>query len=151
LCGFDPSRGINDLENALCVHLACYDKAYAEGSNRLDKVEEYARNSAFVLFQFLTANRRFDDLLDIIARVVSNESFKLDPLEDPLAAATSAFLQSHGSRAELQRYAGRLEQISRKLTQDNGWHDRFARDRVTEHYRSSILSLRELSVASRRG
>lgn len=142
---FDPSRGVNDLEAALSLHLVCYEKAFEGGSNRLDKVEEYARNSAFVLFQFLVANRRFDDLLDVIMRILANETFKLDPLEDPIAAATATFAKAHASRGEIYKYKGRLEQVMKLIAREAGWYDRFARERLFDQLRNSLLELDRVS------
>ena len=132
---FDTSRGLVDLESALALHLSSYENAYDSASPRLDKVEEYTRNSAYVLFQFLTSNQRLDDLVETILRIFDSNSAKLDPIEDPIARAIDSFLHVHGARSDLQRLAGRLEYLGKRVTNTARWYDRFACARLQEHIR----------------
>ena len=148
---FDPSRGAQDLEAALNLHLICYEKAFEGGSNRLSKVEEYARNSAFVLFQFLTANHRRDDLFSAIQRILDSSALKFDPLEDPLVAVVIWLGKVRGTRAEMQKCVGRLQQIAKLVSQQNVWYDRFARERLTQQINSSVVELsQQMSTLSKR-
>ncbi|AND86596.1 blr0871 [Bradyrhizobium diazoefficiens USDA 110] len=148
---FDPSRGAQDLEAALNLHLVCYEKAFEGGSNRLNKVEEYARNSAFVLFQFFTGNHRRDDLFAAIVRILGGENLKFDPLEDPLGAAVSSLAGVRGTRAELQKCIGRLQQIAKLIGRETGWYDRFARERLVQQISSSVAELnRQVGALGRR-
>jgi hypothetical protein len=121
------------------------------GSNRLSKVEEYARNSAYVLFQFLTLNQRRDDLFGAIQRILESDALKFDPLEEPLAAAVTWFGKVRGTKAEMQRCIGRLHQIAKLISRQNVWHDRFARERLTQQLVSSASELnQQLSTLSKR-
>jgi hypothetical protein len=118
-----------------------YEKAYDSGNSRLDKIEEYTRNSAYVIFQFLVSNQRLDDLVETILRISEGTSTKLDPIEDPIARAVESFLQFHGSKADLQRLAGRLEYLGKRLANPSRWYDRFARERLQDHIRATVGNL----------
>jgi hypothetical protein len=130
---FDTSRGLSDLEAAMTLHLSSYEKAYDSGNSRLDKIEEYTRNSAYVLFQFLTSNQRFDELIESILRLCEGSNAKIDPIEEPIARATETFLQFRGSRGDLQRYVGRLDHLSKRLNNPSKWYDRFACQRLHDN------------------
>jgi hypothetical protein len=132
---FDPSRGLADLESAITLHLSSYEKAYDSGSPRLSKIEEYTRNSAYVLFQFLAANQRLDDIVEATLRIVDGTSAKLDPIEDPIASAVDSFLHVHGSKADLHRLAGRLDYLGKRVGNPARWYDRFACSRLIDHIR----------------
>jgi len=138
---FDPSRGLNDLETAMILHLSSYEKAYDSGNSRLDKIEEYTRNSAYVIFQFLASNQRLDDLVETILRICEGTSGKLDPLEDPIARAVDSFLHVHGPKSDLQRLAGRLEYMGKRLANPSKWYDRFACGRLQDHIKVTAANL----------
>ncbi|WP_249154133.1 ATP-binding protein [Bradyrhizobium manausense] len=138
---FDPSRGISDIESATLLHLSSFEKAYDLGSSRLDKFEEYARNSAYVLFQFLSSNHRFDDLLETILRIVEAAPGKLDPIEDPIARAVESFLHVNGTKPDLHRLVGRLEYLGKRLATPGKWYDRFAYERLQDHVKATAASL----------
>ncbi len=138
---FDTQRGIADLEAAMMLHLSSYEKAYDTSSPRQDKIEEYTRNSAYVLFQFLTSHQRLDQLVETILRIFDGTSAKLDPIEEPIARAVDAFIQVHGPRADLQRLAGRLEYLGKRLANGARWYDRFANGRLQDHIKLTLASL----------
>ncbi len=138
---FDPSRGIADLEAAAALHLSSYEKAYDSGNLRLEKIEEYARNSAYVLFQFLTSHQRLDDLIEVVLRIVENAGVKLDPIEDPIARAMDCFLQVNGAKSDLQRLAGRLDYLAKRIANSAKWYDRFANARLQDHIKLVLASL----------
>jgi hypothetical protein len=138
---FDPSRGLADLENAITLHLSSYEKAYDSGSPRLSKVEEYTRNSAYVLFQFLASHQRLDDIVEVILRIVEGTTAKLDPIEDPIASAVDSFLHVHGPKADLHRLAGRLDYLGKRVGNPARWYDRFACTRLLDHIRVTVANL----------
>jgi hypothetical protein len=138
---FDTSRGLNDLENATILHLSSYEKAYDSGNIRLEKIEEYSRNSAYVLFQFLASNQRLDDLIEVILRIVESTSAKLDPIEEPIARAVECFLQVSGARSDLQRLSGRLDFLGKRLANPAKWYDRFASMRLQDHIKVTVTNL----------
>jgi hypothetical protein len=147
---FDPTRGIADLEAALCLHLTSYEKASEAGDSRLDKIEEYARNSAYVLFQFLTSNLRHDDLITSIVRVSESNVSKLDPIEEPVEKAIESVLQSRISRQDLQRFAGRLPNLIKRLNDRSKWYDRFACDRLKQNLGDTLTKAQTLAKAPNR-
>jgi hypothetical protein len=130
---FDPSKGLADLEAALLIHLQCYERSFQTNSINLEKNEEYARNSAFVMFQFLERNNRFDDLIAAIGRVCEATGAKLDPIEDPIFQLTSQLRKFHGTRADANRLSNKIEQLRRKLSNSSKWFDRFANERIQKH------------------
>jgi hypothetical protein len=148
---FDPSRGMADLEAALCLHLTSYERAFEAGDGRLDKIEEYARNSAYVLFQFLTSNQRYDDLLESIFRVCDNNITKFDPMEDPIEKSVAAILHSRVAKQDLQRFAGKLGALIKRLNDRSKWYDRFACERLKRNLDVCLASVQVMArTAARR-
>jgi hypothetical protein len=125
----------------MTLHLSSYEKAYDSGNSRLDKIEEYTRNSAYVIFQFLASNQRLDDLVETILRICESTAAKLDPIEDPIARAVDSFLHIHGSKSDLQRLAGRLEYLGKRVANPSRWYDRFACGRLDDHIRATTAHL----------
>jgi hypothetical protein len=141
---FDPTRGVADLEAAMCLHLTSYEKAFEAGDSRLDKIEEYARNSAYVLFQFLTMNQRYDDLIGSIVRVSESNISKFDPIEEPVEKAIESILQSRIARQDLQRFAGRLPNLIKRLNDRSKWYDRFACERLKQNLEETLSKAQAL-------
>jgi hypothetical protein len=79
-------------------------------------------------------------------------SAKLDPIEDPIARAVDSFLHVHGSKSDLQRLAGRLEFLGKRLANLSKWYDRFACGRLQDHIRVTVenLNIAIKKIAERR-
>jgi len=147
---FDPSRGLNDLETAMILHLSSYEKAYDSGNSRLDKIEEYTRNSAYVIFQFLASNQRLDDLVETILRICEGTSGKLDPLEDPLHELSTRFCTST-SEVGLAEIGRTFEYMGKRLANPSKWYDRFACGRLQDHIKVTAANLNAAIRRLRRG
>ena len=74
-------------------------------------------------------------------RIFDGSSAKLDPIEDPIARAVDAFLQVHGPKADLQRLAGRLDYLGKRITNPSRWYDRFACGRLQDHIKTTVVKL----------
>ena len=133
---FSPEKGITDMEEALRLHLSCYKKNFETASLQTQKSDEYARNTAFFLFNFLIRNGRTDDFFRVVLDLVENSDNRLDPLEDPLIECGQLIKQRRGSRSELNRLRGRIEYLGRTVNNADKWYDRFSGQRVAELYKS---------------
>jgi hypothetical protein len=142
---FDPTRGVADLEAAMCIHLTSYERAFEAGDSRLDKIEEYARNSAFVLFQFLASNQRYDDLIGLIVRVCESNVAKFDPIEEPVEKAIESILQSRVTKQDLQRFVGRLPNLIKHVNDQSKWYDRFACERLKRNLEGTLTKAQMLA------
>jgi Schlafen, AlbA_2 len=144
---FSPERGSKDLEKALELHLSCFHRNYDAGSILTDKSEEYARNTAYFLFNFLIQNGQYDEYFRIANGLAGEgQDIKLDPLEGPLSEAVLAIERSRGARGELNRLKGRVEYLGKLLNSPRNWYDRLAGQRLGALYKNGADSIdRQLS------
>jgi hypothetical protein len=129
---FDPAKGVTDLEQSLLFQLQAYSLAFESASARLDKIEEYSRNTAYVLFQFLAQNQRFDDLIDTVLRLVTNAIPKFDPIEEPVTKAVEVLALAKANKADLHRYFNRLTDVGRGFEDRRRWYDHIAQKRLLD-------------------
>jgi hypothetical protein len=132
---------MKDLEEALQLHFACYNKNFEAGSILTEKSDEYARNTGFFLFNFLIRNGRTDDFFRIARELIESEDNKLDPLEEPLTQAAQMIKQGRGSRADLNRLRGRSAYLGKALSNTQKWYDSFSCQRIANLYKSAADAL----------
>ena len=121
-----------DITEALRLHLVCYSANFEVGSIKLDKAEEYARNTAYYLFTFLISHSQFDNLFDVVNSLYAKEQTKLDPIEEPLVKAIDMIGVVKVSKPIIHKISGRLDYLKRELNRSDRWYDRFAMQRVIE-------------------
>jgi hypothetical protein len=129
---FSTDKALADLVGALRCHLACYVKNMDVGWTKADKSEEYARNTAFVLFSFLVQHTMHDEFFDIVLSIIDSGSFKLDPIEDPLLQSFDTMQRERSPSYNLQKHRGRLEYLRKEIVRNSQWYDQFARARISD-------------------
>jgi hypothetical protein len=129
---FSPAEGMRDVAEALRLHLVCYSANFNVQSIKLDKTEEYARNTAFFLFSFLISNSQHDAFFDTVNLLCAKEQLKLDPLEEPLANAIGTLEVVRAVKPVLHKLSGRLDKVKRELNKSEQWYDRHAMQRVVD-------------------
>lgn len=146
---YSPVQGIADVTEALKLHLNCFATNFESQTTKLDKSEEYARNTAFFLFTFLISNFRIDTFFDAIVSLCEKEGRKFDPIEDPLINAFHRLEVLRASKPDLQKTRGRLEYIKRELNKPDKWYDKFAVQRVSNAATMTAESIARRAIASR--
>jgi len=138
---FSPDQGILDITEALKLHLNCFATNVESRATKVNKSEEYARNTAFVLFTFLISNFRIDTFFDTVVGLCEKGGRKLDPVEDPLINAFYRLEVLRASKPDLQKTRRRIEYIKREISKPDKWYDRFAAQRVNDAATRTVESI----------
>jgi hypothetical protein len=120
------------------LHLVCYAANADLQFIKLEKTEEYARNTAFYLFIFLISNSQYDRFFDVVNSLCSKEPCKLDPIEEPLIRAMGMFEIIRAAKPMIHKVGGKLDHLKPELSKPDRWHDRFALQRITDAATKSI-------------
>jgi hypothetical protein len=131
---FSPQSALGDMKEAIRCHLICYTKNVELSSTKTEKSEEYARNTALHMFQFLAYHGRHDSLFDTLLEFCNDKALKLDPIEDAISINVELLSRERGARSELQKVKGRLDHVKKEFERKSQWYDRFARDRIIESF-----------------
>lgn len=129
---FELDKAIRDIEESISLHLHCHSNNIAKASSKADKSEEYARNTSYFFFDFLINHGRLEDFFKVVSSLVDKARFQFDPLEEPLLRAIQFVKRERGSRSELHKIRGRLDQMRKDIEKKTVWYDRFARERVLD-------------------
>jgi hypothetical protein len=130
-----------DLQEALRLHLFVYKINIDEGHHWSASTFEYAKNTAFSLFNvpFQTPNPW--DVVDVIINSMKLERAYSDPLETPIVE-TLAKIISVSTRPDLaHKYKNKLKAVEGVVIHDSRWADAAARERVLESLRAANASL----------
>jgi hypothetical protein len=138
---FGPAQAIADIAEALRLHLTCYVADFDSNSTKLEKTEQYARNTAFYLFIFLISNSQYDDFFDIVLSLCAGDKCKLDPIEDPLIKAFQMMEVRKAPKPTMQKITGRLDYLKREVSKSDRWYDNGASRRVIEWLSRAIETL----------
>ena len=138
---FAPAQAIADITEALRLHLTCYVADFASGSTKLEKTEEYARNTAFYLFMFLISNLQYDSFFDVVLSLRTNERSKLDPIEEPLIKAAQMIEVIRAPKSTIHKISGRLDYLKREVSKADHWYDGGALRRVVKSLTRSVETL----------
>ena len=144
--GFSFESALADVTASLVCHLTCYSRNVEAASIKTEKSEEYVRNTAFFLFDFLVLHGRYDTFFDVALQLSENNAVKLDPTEDAFVRAFELLLRERGARAELQKLRGRLEYLRREIERKSQWFDRAARDRVVQ---AAVVTAQNMNQAAK--
>jgi DNA polymerase III delta prime subunit len=126
---YNPVEGLTDVTESLSLHLICYSRNFDAGSTSVDKSEEYGRNTAYFLFNFLLTNGRYDEFFLAATSLCENTASRIDPVEEPLFRAFQLLEIARGDRADINRIRSRLEQLRRSISNAK-WYDQFAPQRL---------------------
>jgi hypothetical protein len=127
---YSSAQGINDLLEALILHIACYTKGLNADSPKAEVSKRYLRNTANVLFQFLISNSQFDTFINCLNQIAETQN-KLDVLEDSMRVAIGMLERVNPTRADLNKIRNRLEHTSRLILEKKKWDDGWALARLT--------------------
>jgi hypothetical protein len=147
----DQERAVIMLKDALITHLKTFRRAAAISHPRLLKVEEYTRNTAFLLFSTFWLAGAIDDLPITWVELVELKDAYLDPIELPIMEYAQPFRQFQPKDASVPRYKGRLNGIVRKLGGSTAWEELRARDSVRNCLTSIAELLGNAEIDARRG
>jgi hypothetical protein len=127
----DHDRSVKTMREALKIHLVCYAQAERLRAFWAAKSEEYARNTAYVLFDFLLLSlNKFDDFFELISDLTSIRAGMLDPIEEPLVRAFGQIALTRVTKGETYKIRNKFQQAKRSLDVHEIWQDRSARERV---------------------
>jgi DNA polymerase III delta prime subunit len=138
---FSPTTALRDLGGALNLHLSCYTKNCELGSSRIEKSEEYARNTGYGLFDFLVLHSQYDDYFAFLLALAANANIRLDPLEDPISRSLDLMTRDRFTKSEAQKIRGRVEHLAREIERKSQWYDRTSSKRVAEKARATAQVL----------
>ncbi|MBZ6079183.1 RNA-binding domain-containing protein [Microvirga puerhi] len=127
----DPGKAVEHLRAALKGHLSCLYQATRSESIRLEKFEEYSRNTAYVLFDMLTLPSVTEDFFQLLQELQNERNIVLDPLEGPLGRALGFIGETRGNKADLNRLRGRLDNGFRGIETNSLWQDSSAGKRIS--------------------
>jgi hypothetical protein len=130
---FSPEKGIKDIEESLRLHLLCYTRNFDDGSStKFDKSEEYARNTAFFLFDFAVLHGRADEFVRIVTDLFEMTNARLDPIEGPLLRALDLLPRDRISKGEAQKRRNKLEALKRLVEPKSSWYDASCKKRLID-------------------
>lgn len=140
---FSSEKGLSDIEESLRLHLLCYTKNFDIASTKLDKSEEYARNTAFFLFDFAVLHGRSDDYFGIVTRLCENNNIKLDPVEAPFLRSLDMLRRDRLSKGDLSKRRNKLDAARKIIEIKSSWYDVSAKTRLSEQIVKSIQATSE--------
>ena len=145
---FEPERSVQRLQEALCLHAQAYRSMAMDSDPAMARCSNYLRNTAFYLFQQLNRSGRIDDIIATTGKVASYARVALDPLEEPLTSSLLLFVQHSVSRADRQRWASKLMDLSQSLGSAELWIDSKAKKRVDDAIVAAAKHLRTTATAT---
>jgi hypothetical protein len=107
---------------SLRTHIACYESYRATVDYETDKSEEFARNTAFFLFDFLIFSSAFDDYFSILKNLMTEKKIVLDVITGPLNLSLSRISQANMIFADAQKVRGKLNDL-RSDVDLTAWRD----------------------------
>lgn len=146
---FSFESGLRDIRDSLICHLTCFKLGSEAGFLKMEKSEEYAKNTAFYLFNFLVAHGRYDDFFDTMLHLCERKDLVIDPIEDGFVQAAGLMLRERVTKGEMQKMRGRLDYVRRELERKSQWFDSHVKDRVVQAAVTTIDSLARLTETKR--
>jgi hypothetical protein len=129
---FSSEKGFADISESLRLHLVCFTKNFEISSLKLDKSEEYARNTAYFIFDFAVLHGQLDIFSSIVSSLCSDAGIKLDPIELPLMRSIDLIGRERVSRAETSKRRNKLEGLRKIIEAKSSWYDEPAKRRVID-------------------
>ncbi len=134
---FSPEKALKDLEEALKLHLLCFTKNFDSGSTKIDKSEEYARNTAYFFFDFTVLRGLADPFYKSVGDLAES-SVKLDPIELPLMRTFDLLSRDTLSKGEAAKRRNKLETLKRQIDSRSNWYDSSSKRRLVEQMNALI-------------
>jgi hypothetical protein len=147
---FSPEKALSDIEQSLRLHLQCFTKNFDVGSTKIDKSEEYARNTAYFLFDFTVLHDRSDDFFRTVGELCENSNIKLDPIEAPLIRSLDLLTRDRLPKAEAYKRRNKLDTLRRILESKSAWYDSSAKKRLAEQMHKTGQLIAESDTQQRR-
>lgn len=119
----EQTDALGDLEQSLSLHLRSF-KLYSEaGDPQIEIARQYAQNTAFFLFDFLSRSDAVTPLWDVVKRIVTQEKFWLDPLARPLLEALDTRRITIRRPEQLHRFRNILRSLHDSLGKRPRWQE----------------------------
>jgi len=117
-----PEKSVREIYDSLKTHMACFESYRAIGDYETEKSEEFSRNTAFFLFDFLISSNAFDDYFSTLKDLMSDENNILDVIAYPITLSLSRISQANMASSDAQRVRGKLSEF-RKDIDSASWRD----------------------------
>jgi len=138
-----------DLQEALRLHLFVYKINIDEGHHWSSSTFEFAKNTAFSLFNVPFQTPAPWDVIEVMINSVKQEGTYADPLQTPITE-TLAKIVSVSTRPDLaHKYRNKLKPLEGVVIHDAKWTDVAARERVLENLRAADAALANKTKLSR--
>lgn len=138
---YSPERALRDIYEALRLHLACYSKNLEVSSIKIEKSEEYSRNTAYFFFDFMALHSLGDELFKVITELCSSTEYIIDPIEEPLSRALSFISKERLSKSDTAKRKNKLEALSRAVDASKAWDDKSIARRLTDQINRILNSI----------
>jgi hypothetical protein len=130
-----------DLQEALKLHLFVYKINIDEGHHWSASSFEFAKNTAFSLFNVPFQTPAPWDVIDVMINSLKQEGTYSDPLQAPIIE-TLAKIVSVSTRPDLaHKYKNKLRPLESIVLHDAKWTDAAARERVLDGLRATDAAL----------
>jgi len=128
----EPDQALKLYKEVIRSHLHFYRKFVESDGLVRRKAEEYARNSAYRLFDYLLLNNRsFENFVLSTMELLSFKDVLCDPIELPLIRCLDILEKTRLERGEAYKIRNRLETV-RKSLPNSQWEDEHAHRRVQD-------------------
>ena len=128
----EPDEALKLYKEVIRSHLHLYRKFVESDGLVGRRAEEYARNSAYRLFDYLLlTNKSFEYFALAVTEILSFKDVLCDPIELPLVRGFEIVEKTRFSKGEAYRGKNRLEHV-RKILPSSQWEDDQGRRRVQE-------------------
>jgi hypothetical protein len=146
---FSSEKALKDVEQALKLHLICYTRNFESGTTKIDKSEEYARNTAYFFFDFLVLHARTDEFFATVNDLFETANIRLDPIEAPFIRALDLLVRDKSTRAEAAKKRNKLESAKRALEAKSSWYDTSAKSRLVGQINKIVGALNDPAAFAR--
>lgn len=108
-------KAITSLSKALLIHLQCHSRFLQTGEAELERAEEYARNTAFTLFDFLIQSDGLEEFFRVIDELSAPKKLAVAVIREPLVRAFGLLAQKGGAAGDLQKLKNKILDARRQL------------------------------------
>jgi hypothetical protein len=142
----EPTFCTDELTKAAKLNLTCFRYDVTENTLRIPRSEEYARNTAYALFQVCLANFPLSQTLAYLHDLLKLQNVYFDPIEDPILYLIDRTKVERYQRSDLGRAKAEVGQCISKL-ESKTWLDHNALDRARSKLKD-LLTRCEIAIVS---
>jgi hypothetical protein len=117
----DPVDGLKDFEEALKLHLRAFKLHCLSGDYRVEKSEQFARNTAYQIFQAISRGSSPWEIFDTIGVLSSLPEIYLDPLENPIVDTMNQLVRMPHRAETMNRLRNKAKSVVENLSDRNRW------------------------------